>query len=186
MTDLERPGGAPADQPIAPVSSPSDQPDPADAFDWLENLEPEPTPAPIPPSWLRGSGAWAGHRPAWGTVVALFFALNALSLILYAGLLPLLPPVLSDPAPMIGIAFGLASAAAAVGIFSGREVGRWLGIGLVIAWLARDAVLLQAWLQAPDDPRGLNLALDILLPVVINATILVLLLRGWPRQPAEG
>jgi hypothetical protein len=122
-------------------------------------------------------------RPTWVTVVATVLALNGISLVLYAGYIPAIPVWAPDPLPVIGAVTGLLAFAAAFGVFRQLAWGRWLGIALVISWLARDVVLFEAWLRTGSrgmDPAAPNVLFDIALPVAVYVIIVGLLIRRWP------
>jgi hypothetical protein len=150
------------------------------AFDDLEP-EPEPLGSRLPDG-VWGPGVWQGKRPRWATIVGAFLILNAIGQVLYLGLIPLLPPILPDPLPWAGPVLGGVALASAVGILRGLEWGRWLAIALSAAWLARSVAFFQSWSISPYTPGAPSLALDILLPVAINAGIVLLLLLRWPRR----
>jgi hypothetical protein len=146
----------------------------------FDDLEPDPAAPPVP-DWLWGPGAWRGKRPNWATAVAGIFLLNAISTVLYAGMLPQRLPLLPDPLPWLGLVLGGLALLAAAGVFRGLEWGRWLAIAVAVSWSARTAALIGAWAEAPSDPTGTSVLLDFVLPLAINGLILWLLLVRWPR-----
>lgn len=122
-------------------------------------------------------------RPAWFTAVAAVLVLNGISLSLYLGSLGAAPAWAPDPLPAIGAVTGVAAFAAAVGVFRQQAWGRWLGIALVVGWLARDAALLEGWISTGYvglERSSPNVLLDIVLPIAVNLIVLWLLVRRWP------
>ena len=136
------------------------------------------------PGWLRGPGAWSGKRPPGATLVGAILLLNTISQVLYAGMLPMLSPVLPDPLPWLGPLLGGLALVAAIGVLRGLEWGRWLGMALAVSWSARSLALFESWALTPYEPGAPSLGLDIVLPIAVNAVIVLLLLFRWPRTAA--
>jgi hypothetical protein len=163
---------------------PSDVSDelPVDDEDGFEALEADDRTAFALPSWLSGPAVWEPNRPTWATAVAAIFLLTTISQVLYAGMIPLLPPILPDPVPWFGFVVGAVSLAAGFAIYRGLEWGRWLGIALAVTWLARTLAVVEPALRSPALPDGPDVWLDVVIPIGLNAAILLLLLIRWPRR----
>jgi hypothetical protein len=117
-------------------------------------------------------------------IAALLIGLEGLLGILYAGLLPLLPPIVNVPEPLVSTVIASLGLVAAVGLWRWQTWGRWLGIVVTLWSVARTlgaiAILVGIGPASGTAPDPL---LDVIVPLTIDAIILVVLATRWPELP---
>jgi hypothetical protein len=122
----------------------------------------------------------ANGRTRPQAVAAGILAYDGAVAIFYAGFLPFTP--FSDvPVPLAMSALGVASLAAAAGVFRGQAWGRALGVGLTIAGLAQGVLRFAD--QAPRSGSLPEALAYLVVNVAIGGCLLWLLLRRWPKRP---
>jgi hypothetical protein len=119
------------------------------------------------------------HRTRGQTLATVLLGWNGMAGIVYAGLVPL-PPFSDVPVPVVMQVLGLATVAAAVGVFRGQAWGFTLGVGVTLAGL-----VLEVFRVVDDSPR-LGSSLEVLafatIDVALAGILLWLLLRSRPRR----
>jgi hypothetical protein len=124
---------------------------------------------------IGGLGAGLGRRPWAIALVALWLGFSGAITALYAGFVPLLPPVVDRPEPAISTALGVLGILAAVGVWQIRDWGRWLGLGLTFVMIVRDLALAIA-------PDGSGTELAVVMGIMLDVLVLGVLLVRWPPR----
>ena len=113
------------------------------------------------------------------TLAAALLAWNGVGAIVYAGFVSL-PPFSHVPVPVVSQVLGVASLAAACGVFLGRGWGRMLGVALTIVGLA--LAVLRFADQAPRPGSPLEELAIFAVSLAFSVLLLWLLLRRWPLR----
>jgi hypothetical protein len=122
-------------------------------------------------------------------IVAILVGLDGLLGILYAGFIPLLPPVANQPEPVASTAMGLVGLIAAVGLWRWQAWGRWLGIAITLWSVARSIgaiAILGGFASTGGAVPVPDPLLDVIIPLTIDAIILVVLATRGPARTLPG
>jgi uncharacterized membrane protein (DUF2068 family) len=112
------------------------------------------------------------------TLAAALLVWNGVGAILYAGIVPL-PPFSAVPVPLVAQVLGIATLAAAVGVFRVQAWGRVLAVGLTTLGLALEVLRLVD--QVPRSISPLEVV-RFFAGVGYSVLLLWLLLRRWPQR----
>ncbi len=113
------------------------------------------------------------------TLAAALLVWNGVGAILYAGLVSL-PPFSAVPVPLVAQVLGIATLAAAVGVFRVQAWGRVLAVGLTTLGLALEVLRLVD--QVPRSSSPLEVVGFFAVSVGYSVLVLWLLLRRWPQR----
>lgn len=127
----------------------------------------------------------AARRPRRLTLDAAWLAVSGALGAFYAGIVPLLPPLVTTPVPLAATVIGAAGIVAAIGIWRMASWGRWLGVACLLFGIVQMAGS-QLWRATAGLESGstspaplLDLFVGIALWVADLAVLWVLLGR-WP------
>ena len=128
----------------------------------------------------------AGDRPRRLSLAAAWLGVTGLLAAFYAGVVPLLPPLVTTPVPLLATAIGGAGIVAAIGVWRVAAWGRRLGVAFLLFGIAQSAGYL-LWRATtgseagptPDTMLLLSLLQD-LLSWALTLAVLWVLLRRWP------
>ncbi len=113
------------------------------------------------------------------TLAAALLVWNGLGAILYAGIVSL-PPFSAVPVPLVAQVLGIATLAAAAGVFRVQAWGRVLAVGLTTLGLALEVFRLVD--QVPRSSSPLEVVGFFAVSVGYSVLVLWLLLRRWPQR----
>lgn len=113
------------------------------------------------------------------TLAAALLVWNGVGAILYAGIVSL-PPFSAVPVPLVAQVLGIATLAAAVGVFRVQAWGRVLAVGLTTLGLALEVLRLVD--QVPRSSSPLEVVGFFAVSVGYSVLVLWLLLRRWPQR----
>ena len=113
------------------------------------------------------------------TLAAALLVWNGAGAILYAGIVSL-PPFSAVPVPLVAQVLGIATLAAAVGVFRVQAWGRVLAVGLTTLGLALEVLRLVD--QVPRSSSPLEVVGFFAVSVGYSVLVLWLLLRRWPQR----
>jgi hypothetical protein len=128
----------------------------------------------------------AGDRPRRLTLAAAWLGVTGLLAAFYAGIVPLLPPLVTTPAPLVATAIGGVGIVAAIGVWRVAAWGRWLGVAFLLLGIAQSAGYL-LWRAttgsgtgSTPDPMLFPSVLQDLLSWAMTLAVVWVLLRRWP------
>ena len=131
----------------------------------------------------------AVRRPRRLTLSAAWLAVSGGLGVFYAGIVPLLPPVVATPVPLVATAVGVAGVAAAVGVWRLTSWGRWLGVACLLIGVLQSAgyALWRATAASGVGSTSPAPLVDLLVAVpsfAVSLAVLWVLLARWPSAGA--
>ncbi len=121
-------------------------------------------------------------RPRSLLVVAALFAWAGGAAILYGPIVPLAPPLVTEPVPSVAILYGVVDLAVAIGIFRLWPAARVTGIVVIVLAASVSLVRVGSLENGSSQFAPFGLLTEVLLPIAVDAAIVWALVRRWPAR----